>query len=346
MNRKLTTTLILTIIFSTIIYSPVVNSYNINLLSYHQFVHQKILTSSPLRNISMNEKGKIKFLFNKAKNEIYARGDPSGEIKKILGFSEIKNCIEAISDDATTHIIYIIFSEKPILVKRLCLMRYMHILEKNRNDNHLFQYFESEYRSLLKKNITSIEDLEKINIISNFNLSAEDIKALYDYFRNYINNSVYLSSIFNNASNEFDIFSFFVYFLFWLIVYTFVFNGFIVTSGNAGFIELYHYMVSLLEGVILGVLGSGLLDLIQFHNLTIIEIISEFIYKYIPILEKYDRAVEEVISSLFAIVFIAVYISIFEFSDIVSFIMGGLFSLVLPLLMAAITYLILGPIGV
>lgn len=129
------------------------------------------------------------------------------------------------------------------------------------------------------------------------------------------------------------------------MVYVFVFNGFLVTYATEEFLVMYNLIVASIEGMFLGALASGALDLIKFHNLTIIEMIAEFIYKYFPILEQFDRGVEEFISSLFAIVFMAIYIVIFESFEIVSFIGGGLFSLLLPSLMAAITYLILGPIG-
>ncbi|HEC89294.1 MAG TPA: hypothetical protein ENI44_01780 [Thermoplasmatales archaeon] len=147
MKKKFTLILAITLIFSTIIISPITNSYNISILSNHH----KPDDIFPSQNISTVNKGKIKMLFNKARYKIYNGEDPSNEIEEILAFSEIKNLIETISDKATANTIYTVFSDKPLLIKDISLIRYVHILEKNRDNNYLLQNFESEYKNLLKK---------------------------------------------------------------------------------------------------------------------------------------------------------------------------------------------------
>jgi len=130
-----------------------------------------------------------------------------------------------------------------------------------------------------------------------------------------------------------------------LLIYTFVFNGFVTSSIMINEAILYYYslIIGALESFVFGVLFSAILDEIHLNITgypTIIDwLVENFIYKFLPFLQQWDAGVHEAISSSIAIIVLAVYL--YLYNGIINFIGGGLFSLSLPFILSFMIYFLI-----
>lgn len=338
MKKKLVVISILMLLISTATILPVTSSSTKSILT-NSFKNIK----TPSKQISISDRNEIELLYEQMKNKIYNNCDPSEEITELISHPELKNILQEISDEETFSTIEVLFSDKNWIIKRLKLIQYSNVLEeKKQNEN--FQIFKNEFNSIIASDISSLEDIEQLDVIQRYNVTYGNIETFYSYWEEYLNDNSRIKSILQ--SSEFDPLIFFAIFFVWLLIYTFTFNGLVTAFYNEMLCIYYPLIIGMLEAFVIGVIGGAFLfDQFQFSilgNLSFVEwITNNIIYKLFPQLEIWDKAIQEIVSSTLAILCLGIYILIFDMSDLIQFFGGGFFSISIPLLLSVITYFII-----
>lgn len=271
-----------------------------------------------------NRSDEIKNLYETVIYKMNAGLDPTIEIKSLLTFKEIQNTVSLLDGNESIERIHMIFSNRPSIVKNLFFTR--ELIKDRTRESEPYNEIHDFFNTTILYELESVDDIYELEIVQALNLSKSQLFQLYDHWHNFLLQNPSVAKLFEFDNP--DLVILFLIFFACLFVYVFVLNGMLATVITADMLLILTLSIGALEAFLFG-LGMTILmaEIRPINDLSITNLIAEFLISIIPPLGIYKAGIEAMISYSFGLLFLGLFLSIYMFVPLIRFFCASLFSI-------------------